>query len=212
MSTRLDTLTPDHRRAVIRLVLSNPYLRGSRTFAAATALILGRPVSKGEGRRLRREVYALAGIQSAHRGPSALLVPAGSHKLLRDAVAVAFACGDVAGARTAPAAIVLDGSIVFLGGPKDPEEGQRGYMTPRGWMTEGAALEPEEEPAAEPAAEEPMTMETLIPLVVRAMRERGYRHLEIHDEGLNGQHADVPTFTFRGSGEVGLVKAFPGLP
>jgi hypothetical protein len=202
MSTRLDDLTPNHRRDVIRLVLSNPYLRGSRTFAAAVALILGRHVPEGEGRRLRSEVYALSGIQSAHRGPSALLVPAGSHKLLRDAVAVAY--GDVAGARTAPAAIVLDGSIVFLGGPKDPEEGQRGYMTPRGWVTEGAALEPEEEPAAEPAAEEPMTMETLIPLVVRAMRERGYRHLEIHDEGLGGQHADVPTYTFRGSGEVGL--------
>jgi hypothetical protein len=218
-----DSLSPHNRRAVLRFILCNPYIRGGKTFAEVVSRIVGEPVKVDTARYLRYDAYRYAGLESPRRGPSPLVVPAGQHEILQNAVGVAYRDDRLRSEpRTSAVAILPTGDVVFLGHPSDPPEGLglRGYFTPEGFVSEDSAgedagageeamsapLEPEEEPAVEePAVEETeangtalVTVDALMPLLIRAMREEGYRSVSVNDDGVE------PTYSYSGRSAVTL--------
>ena len=197
------TLPPGQQRALIRLVLTHPYLRDPKGFAQAAARIVGEGTltTVETARRLRYAVYKECGIAAEGQGWVSLLVTS-LDALFRASVR---AWGDrrLSGPRrTAIIGVREDGRLFFMGGPNDKQARRAGWVRVRpagpGWAAgwedcppepaEAAEpLEPEEEPQppSEPAAAPqavPLTLDTLMPLVLRAMRAATITRVEVSDD------------------------------
>ena len=212
------TLPPGQQRALIRLVLTHPYLRDPKGFAQAAARIVGEGTltTVETARRLRYAVYKECGIAAEGQGWCSLLVTS-LDALFRASVR---AWGDrrLSGPRrTAIIGVREDGRLFFMGGPNDKQARRAGWVRVRpagpGWAAgwedcppepaEAAEpLEPEEEPQppSEPAAAPqavPLTLDTLMPLVLRAMRAATITRVEVSDDPNLG-----PRVSFEGSREI----------
>lgn len=163
---KLGELSTNHQRAILRLVLCNPYLRGGKTFAGAVKRILGEHVPEDVARRLRYEVYEVAGLAPEGQGYTSLLVT-DKEKLLAAAVRAWDDRRLKIARRTANIGVRPGGTLAFLGGPNDKAASYFVWVavTPEGepvWTTgpeEDAedddyaprpTLEPEEVPQEDP--------------------------------------------------------------
>ena len=214
---RFTELSSTHQRALIRLVLTNPYLRQPEQFANAVERALGFQPSETPDscRRLRYAVYKHCGLASEGQGWVSLLIT--SMDKLFAAATKAWGDGRLSGPRrTAAIGVREDGRLFFLGGPKDRLARRAGWVLvsedTNGWTAgwqdcpgeSTTPLEPEERsrasrpPLSSPQAV-PLSLETLMPLVLRAMRSSSVTHIEVTDDPNLG-----PRVHFTGSRAISM--------